>query len=233
MAYNRGELHDAERLGLRALLDAEETTNPEYARAVTLNCLALVCLATNRLSEAEHYLDSAERSAYADPGYSQYEIAGSILRSKANLMTHQRKYSEAERLFSESLSLLEKGLPDSAFEMGRCLCDKAGMYLLQRRLSEAMPLATEALKRLTKADSEDVAALEKSNFIINACACGEDEEKLFDLFQSTAVKWQYEVGPHNPELVRALNIFARYLLKKGKLDLLESMKNNFSSVHLD
>ncbi len=230
MAYRDGKLADAERLARRALLDTEQMDDSQFQLAVTLNYVALPCLASGRLSEAESLLTRAERIARSDSAAEYKQLLGSTLRHLSQLRIQQDKSPEAETLLIDAVEALQKALPDSAIELANCLCDMASMYLLRGEAAQAEPLVVEALKIF---NSDTLGAgddLNRAGFIYEACMNCDDEQQLEELFETFATKTQYNVGPRNPNLVRALRLYAEHLKKIGNKERLAQVCEQFSAL---
>ncbi len=73
------------------------------------------------------------------------------LGNLANLYKNQKRYSEAEKLFKETLKLDKKLLGEEHSMMATSLGNLANLYKDQGRFSEAEPLYEEALKILERA----------------------------------------------------------------------------------
>lgn len=230
MAYREGKLADAERLARRALFDAEQMHDSQYPVSVSLNYVAIACIASGRFSEAEDLLKKAERISKSGDGPEFHQVEGSTLRHMGQLKVQQKKYDDAEDLYQRALDALQKSLPEGTLELANCLCDMATMYLLQGQYSAAEPTVVEALKIYNSGLPSSVEGVDRASFIYEACANREDDQRLDELFEDFATKAQYELGPKNPTLVRALRLYAEHLKGEGNQERLASLSEQFSAL---
>lgn len=229
MAYSEGKLHEAEGAIRKAMSDANKISDKEYPLAVTLNYQALVCIAAGRLHEAEELLVKARRAAESASSPEYQQTLGSTLRNLGNLKAQQEKHQEAESLYKEALEMMSKCLAESSREVAHCLSDLASLYLIQKRYDEAAPLVSEAMTML-EALGSNPASVERAKFIYEACSSYGDEEELAQLFEAAASKMEYNLGSKNPNLVRALKLYAKHLVETGNTEQLAKVEQRFKSL---
>ncbi|MBX9689366.1 MAG: hypothetical protein K2X27_21835 [Candidatus Obscuribacterales bacterium] len=226
MAYESGELRQAETLLARAYELAKELPESSFALQATEIGSAAVLLAEKRSKEAMKRLDRciSKLSSYSDPKHS--ELTGVAIRFRAQALLDLGDEREAENELKRSAALLADLGIDAAVQLAYSLSDLCALYLMQGRHSEAEPKITKVMTILSAALGPQDAEYTRADMIYQLCLPMQPETRL-EAASDGVRRMEYSFGNKHPNISRALDRYIKVLSEKGSHEKLEEVLKNF------
>ncbi len=232
LVYEQGDFKEARTLMFRAKMEAE-SLNPSDRDFALPTChlgIAILSMAQGDLNEANEYFDKGLNRAATGADDSATELYAVGLRFRAHWHMLQDDNAEAEKCLRESVKILEELGEDSAVQLAYSLCDLCCVLLRTDQIDEATSLIKPAMEILLASVGPEDAAMDWAKMIYQTCLSKGNEELLAEVFDRSAMQYQYKVGARHPNLVRALNTYATTLKKRGLIEKLEGIKEKFASL---
>jgi tetratricopeptide (TPR) repeat protein len=227
MAYHEGQFKDAEHLLALLLEQSKELKESTFATASTYCGLGAVCAATNRIEQAQKYYELGLNLVQASRDKADSELCAVILRFQANLLWDKDDLSGAQRNLERSVELLTAVGENGEHLLALSLCDLSFLHIIANRLDLAKPLIAKAMSIISRTSEAGSADYLRADMIYQLSIPGLDQESKYNIFLDTAIKEQYQLGSHNPHLVRALARFAVSAKESGRTDLIDLAKEHF------
>ncbi|MBX9567269.1 MAG: tetratricopeptide repeat protein [Candidatus Obscuribacterales bacterium] len=226
MAYEAGELRQAESLLARARELAHELPEHIFAEHATQIGIAAIYLAKKKPRDAESLLRRSLSVLESNPDPALKELYAVSLRFHADALRASGDENEAEKTLKKSAAILEDLGNDAAVQLGYTLCDLSGLYLLQGRLSEAQEYIETAMAILFVVLGPEAPEYTRADMIFAASKYS-DADELKDMAADGIMKMEYMFGEHHPNITRALDRYMKVLAQKGDESRLEAAKERF------
>lgn len=227
MAYHDGQFKDAEHLLMLLLEQSKELKDSNFATASTYCGLGAVCAATQRTEQAQKYYDLGLNLVQGSKDKADSELCAVILRFQANLLWDLDDFAGAQHKLEQSVALLTAVGEPGEHLLALSLCDLSFLQIIANRLDLAQPLIGKAMGIISRTYEPGSAEYLRADMIYQLSIPGIDQESKYNIFLDTAIKEQYQLGSHNPHLVRALARFAAAAKESGRADLIEIAKEHF------
>ena len=229
-AFKQGELTETRALMFRALAEAEGLQDKGFAVPASNLGIAIINLQQGNLKESKEYFDKGLSAVKTQPDHASAELYAAGLRFRAMLHEREGDLVEAENCLRESVAVLQKLSEESAVQLAYSLCDLSFILVRTEQIEEAALLIRSAMEILLATVGSEDPTFDWAKVIFQVCHIGKDEELLMETFELSATKWQYKVGAKHPNLIRALNVYAAALKKRGNTERLNELKENFSGL---
>jgi tetratricopeptide (TPR) repeat protein len=227
MAYEEGNLKEAERLLLRISESAEQLKEHVFAVNTTRVGLAAVQIGQGRLAEAKANIQRAISALEGAANPAEQELYGVTLRFSAQLLADSGEERDAENELKKSIKVLEHIGEDASVQLAYSLSDLAGLYATEGRFSEATQQIVRAMRLLMETVGVDDKEAKRAALIYNLCRAGETD--LLDVAEASGIQLQYQFGANHPTMVRALKRYVTALKARGETARLEEAKRTFNA----
>ncbi|HUT52546.1 MAG TPA: tetratricopeptide repeat protein [bacterium] len=222
--YVMGEYKKAEPI-LQDLMDRNRTNygseSKEYASS--LNNLALLLRAINRLDESENYmreaLDIDERLLGPENPNVAIELA-----NLAGLLQATERTAEAEQLLRKSLAILERSFGPDHPKVAAVLGNLAHLIKRSKRFDEAEPLMRKALEIDERSFGSNHPSV--ATRLNNLASLLQDANNLAEaepMLRKALEIWQHLYGIGHPFVAIALNNLGHLLIETKRLDEAEPL----------
>jgi tetratricopeptide (TPR) repeat protein len=226
MAYETGELRQAETLLARAMELAHELPEKDFAENTTEIGSAAVLLAEKRSKEADNRLKQciSKLEAYSDNAHK--ELLAVALRFHAQALIDLNDERDAESELKRSADILRALGYDAKVQLAYTLSDLCGLYLTQSRFSEAQLQITHAMKIAGDTLGPDSPHYVRADMIY-ATAMPMMEESRLEAASDAIARMRYFYGAHHPNITRAVERYLKVLEMRGDTARLEEAKETF------
>ena len=213
--HSRGQLTEAEPLYRRSLAIWEKGSEPLEV-ATLLNNLTRLCLDQERYEEVEFPAKRA-LAILQSLGPNNPAVANS-LNNLADLHAIRRRYSEAEPLYRQASTILEKAVGPEHPEVAYGLNHLGKLYYREARYAEAEALHRRAIATLQKTPGQMDAVLASSlNDLADLVVDQGRNTEAEALYQQAQTIWERVLGPEHPNVALCLGNRARFYKKQGWL----------------
>ncbi len=225
-AYAAAEFRQCETLLYRALEQAHELKEREFAINTCFVGLGAVYIAQGKLEQADEQLQKAMRalSGAGEPALS--ELHGVALRFHADLMFEKGELDTAERELEQAIEVLEGLGLDGAVQLAYALSDLATMHIKRGALPEAKELIVSAIDLLEATLGPEHPEYLRVNVIHNICQSKDEEEFLAEV-ENSIVRMQYQQGQKHPGIVKALRWYLKKLYELGDAERIAEAESRF------
>ena len=227
----QGHDHEALPISERAVRLLEG--NPVFSKERTARALrehATLLLYMGQADQAEPF---ARRALDVVDGNARAPIdQAKGLALMATVHQASTAYEEAERLYEESLALLEEHLGEDHFEVSVVLTNMASLYWELGRYSDAKPLFERALavRRATLGEDHALVATSMNNLGLLLAEL-DDFHGAESLYRSAIRSYEKHLGPDHVDLASAQNNLAVLFMGAGKLDEARLLMERALRVH--
>lgn len=226
MAYEEGNLREAENLLLRLQEPAEHLHEHAFAVNTVRVGLAAVQISEGRMEEARTNLHRTISALEGSTDPALQEVYGVALRFFAQLLIDLNEQDQAERELQKSISTFQDIGPDGAVQLAYSMSDLAGLYVMQGRLEEANQLITGAMQLLALTVGSEDKEYARADILHSLCQA--NDEDLLEIAEACGIKLQYQFGAQHPTMIRALNRYVKALKERGDVARLENAKQTFA-----
>lgn len=230
LAFEEGKLDEANHVFFLALHGADKLKERDFAIPACHLAIGIIATDKGKMKEALKSLLTAETLLRGHEDKACRELYGCLLRYKADWHDRNHEKEEAERLLRQSVSVLTDLGVDSSVQLANSLSDLCFLLVRTNKLTEAEPLILSALDLYAKTLGRESPAYDWAKMIYQICLNKEDEEALYQMFEMSATTLQYKVGAQNPNLVRALKIYAHALKNKNMTESLDRAREKFQAL---
>ena len=226
MAYETGELRQAETLLARAMELAKDIPQKTFAINATAIGTAAILLAEKRSVEAESRLRKSIAGLEGASERELKELQAVALRFHAQALLDAGDEREAERELKRSLNILGELGADASVQMAYTLCDLSGLYIVLGRISEAGQNIFDALQILSVVVGTDSPEYTRANMIYKLCL-PTDSNTMLDTAGDGIMQMEYFYGDKHPNIARALSRYLKILTERGDTARIEEAKQRF------
>ncbi|MFN8554389.1 MAG: hypothetical protein U0103_23170 [Candidatus Obscuribacterales bacterium] len=226
MAYETGELRQAESLLARAMELAKDIPERTFAVNATEIGTAAILLAQKRTKEAESRLRKSITTLEGESGSTLEELLAVALRFHAQALVDFGDERTAEGELKRSATILGKLGSDAAVQMAYTLCDLCGLYLVQGRISEAEKNILDAMQILCSVLGPEAPEYIRADMIYKLCLPMQSDTML-DTAADGIMQMEYFHVSKHPNIARALGRYMKVLSDRGDATRLEEAKQRF------
>ncbi len=229
-AYEQGKLTEARSLLFRALTEAEGIADKDFAVPASNLGLAVVSMDQGHDKESKELFSKGLNSLASRSDNASRELHAAGLRFFARWHERQKDLTESERCLRESVETLKSLGQGSAVQLAYSLCDLSFVLILTDRVEEADALLKAAIEILIATVGKEDDSYDWAKMLYQTCHSRNDENLLIETFELAATSFQYKVGARHPNLIRAMNAYARALKQRGLTEQLNDAKERFSAL---
>ena len=226
MAYEAGELHQAETLLARAMELARDLPERSFAVPATEIGSAAVLLAMHQSRDATARLQKIIAALEVLPDNMHRELLAVALRFFAQALADTHDEHTAETVLEKSESILREIGSNARVQLAYTLCDLSSLYLLDGRISEAEKHISEAVTIAGSVLGPEAPEYTRADMIYKLCMPMQADERL-EMASDGIRRMQYVFGEKHPQIARALDTYFKLLYQRGDTARIEEAKKQF------
>jgi tetratricopeptide (TPR) repeat protein len=229
-AYAEANFKECETLLARALEEGKHLKEHKFAVNTCRMGQGALCLATDKLDEAEKLLDEAIRELSGDSDPALKELCGVAFRFHAEVNSEKGNLEGAEQDLDRACEMLETLGLDGAVQLAYAMGDLAAIYIKQGALTEAGEAITSSMEVLKMTLGAESPEYVRANVIHSLCHTS-NEDEFFGGVEGAIEKMQYQRGRKHPSIVRAVRWYLQKLDERGEKTKMAEMEQKFGVLH--
>ncbi len=213
-AYARADFKECESLLNRALEEAKHLKEHRFAVNTCRLGQGALCLATDKLDEAEKHLEQVIHEISGDSDPAMKELGAVALRFHAELNSEKGNLEGAEQDLDKACEMLETLGLEGAVQLAYAMGDIAAIYIKQGALTEAGEAIIASMEVLRMTLGPESPEYVRANVIYSLCHAG-NEEEFFGGIEGAIEQMTYQMGRKHPSIVRAIHWYLGKLNERG------------------
>ena len=225
-AYQQGEFRQCETLLFRAIEQAKQLKDRDFAVNACHVGLGAMYIATQKWKDAEKHLDQAMHALSGASEPALRELYAVALRFHSQIYLERDDHASAERELRQAMLILEDLNEDGAVQLAYVMSDLAVMYVVDGNLSDARDLLFSCMELLELTVGSGSAEYMRASMIYSVCR-QEGVEDLLTQGEDGIYAMQYQLGQKHPNVVRALRWYLKKLMELGETDKVREAQKRF------
>lgn len=225
-AYQQGEFRQCETLLFRAIEQAKQLKDRDFAVNACHVGLGAMYIATEKWKDAEKHLDQAMHALSGASEPALRELYAVALRFHSQIYLERGDHASAERELRQAMLILEDLNEDGAVQLAYVMSDLAVMYVVDGNLSDARDLLFSCMELLELTVGSGSAEYMRASMIYSVCR-QEGVEDLLTQGEDGIYAMQYQLGQKHPNVVRALRWYLKKLMELGETDKVREAQKRF------